>query len=350
MPRPTATLLPNSVMPSPVQLITARDATLTHARVREAARYVRVRSGVFALRSSWNALKPWERYLARVHAFAMRHPDAVFVLESAAALRGLPLFGEPRDIHIQSFERSRSRRFGDVVVHTRGYEPAVDAASGLHFTSLADTAVDLMRVLPPAFGLAMGDAAVRIGGENLRATMTGIADALHATTRGDARLRWLWPRLDGRAESVAESISRAAIEWLGFESPEVQYEFSYEGFDDRSDFFWLRRRIVGETDGYAKYLADTPEETVASIVAEKKREDRLRRHTDGFARWDYKDAINATPLLEKLLAAGLPLARPGQPAMLATLKHNPRSLPWKPGVGAGTSARNREPGETPIAK
>ncbi len=79
-------------------------------------RYIRVRAGVYAPRAEWDRLKPWERYLARVHAYALVNPDAVFSHESAAALLGLPLFGEPRDIHTYDLSRKTSNRFGDVFV------------------------------------------------------------------------------------------------------------------------------------------------------------------------------------------------------------------------------------------
>jgi len=60
----------------------------------ERGRLVRVRHGVYAFALLWNALPPWERYSAKVPA-AMTYPDAVFALESAAALVGMPTFGDP---------------------------------------------------------------------------------------------------------------------------------------------------------------------------------------------------------------------------------------------------------------
>ena len=324
MPHPTATA-PLRLRESPVELFRVRDARVTHQRYRAPA-YLPVRTGVYALRLAWNALRPWERYLARVHAFAVLHPDAIFSHESAAALYDLPIFGEPRDIHLFDPGRSRSRRFGDVVVHTSEDVPPVYVATGIQVVSAAHTAVDLMRVLPPAFGLAVGDS-LTSPVRDFAATMPELRSlaAAQVNRRGRTRLAWLWPRIDGRTESAGESVSRAVIEWCGFELPQSQREFHLDGFTDRVDFFWEGPRIAGESDGYGKYLAETPEETVARVVAEKKREDRLRRHLGGFARWDWSDAMQVAPLRRALVRAGVPQVRAPAHALLQTLGANPRS-------------------------
>ena len=325
MPQPTATA-PLRIPRSPVELFRVRDARVTGQRYR-APEFVRVRTGVYAARGAWGGLRPWERYLARVHAFSVLHPDAIFSHESAAALHDLPIFGEPRDIHVFDPGRSRSRRFGDVLVHTSEDVPPVHTATGIRVVSAVHTAVDLMRVLPPAFALAVADAvtspARRLGGTtpSLRALA---ADQVNR--RGRAQLAWLWPRIDGQAESAGESVSRAVIEWCGFELPRIQHEFHFDGFTDRVDFFWEGLRIAGESDGYGKYLAETPHKTVELVVREKKREDRLRRNLAGFTRWDWSDTMQAGPLRRALLQAGVPIVRASEPSFLATLRTHPRSL------------------------
>ncbi len=95
------------------------------------------------------------------------------------------------------------------------------------------------------------------------------------------------------AESAGESFSRAAFQFLGFEQPELQHDFSDAGgFIGRSDFWWPgregRKGVVGEFDGKAKYInpelrnGATAEEAVYN---EKLREDRIRALGFGFARW-----------------------------------------------------------------
>ncbi len=324
MPQSTASA-PLGVRESPVELFRVRDARITRQRYR-APEFVRVRTGVYAACGAWSALRPWERYLARVHAFSVLHPEAIFSHESAAALHDLPIFGEPRDIHVFDPGRSRSRRFGDVLVHTSEDVPPVHAAAGIRVVSALHTAVDLMRVLPPAFALAVADA-VTSPARGLGGTMPELRALAsdQVNRRGRAQLAWLWPRIDGLAESAGESVSRAVIEWCGFEPPRIQQEFRFDGFTDRVDFFWEGLRIAGESDGYGKYLADTPQQTVEQVVREKRREDRLRRNLAGFTRWDWSDTMQVDPLRRALLQVGVPVVQRPDHAFLQTLRTNPRS-------------------------
>lgn len=297
----------------------------------------RIRPGAYVPVDRWLALAPWDRYLLRVEAVARTWTAPVFCLESAAVLsRTLPLFGEPRDIHLLSADGS-SWREGDVVVHGSRDERRLVTIDGVTSTSLVDTAVDLCRVLPPAFALAVADAALRAHPDGARLDLAAFARA-QENRRGVRRLDWVQQRVRPEAESPGESVSRAVIEWLGHEEPELQREFFHEGARDRVDFYWRRGRRIGESDGYGKYDADDPAGMKAHFVREKLREDRLRRHEGGFIRWDWADAIRADPLDAKLRAAGLSPVRPRSSALLSTLSHNPRALPRR---DQGTSSSPR---------
>jgi hypothetical protein len=325
MPHPTAPA-PHRVRESPVELFRVRDARVAHQRYRP-PEFVRVRTGVYAMRCAWDPLRPWERYLARVHAFAILHPGAIASHESAAALYDLPIFGEPRDIHVFDPGRSRSRRFGDVLVHTSEDCPPVHTtATGIRVVSPVHAALELMRVFPPAFALAVADAVTSPArGFGGRVDELRHLAADQVNRRGRVQLAWLWPRIDGRAESAGESVSRAVIEWCGFELPQIQREFHFDGFTDRVDFFWEGLRIAGESDGYGKYVAETPRQTVDRVVDEKRREDRLRRNLRGFTRWDWSDTMQVAPLRRALLQVGVAAVRPPALALLATLRAHPRS-------------------------
>lgn len=289
----------------------------------------RLRSGVRVREDEWRYLTPWERYLARVHAAAARHPDMVFSHESAAALWGLPLFGEPLHVHCFSASRYSSTRRGDVVIHT-----SIDSRdvtmheSGIRTTGPVHTTLDLVRVLPPAFGLALTDAAIaprQLGITEVEALRTLLMS--QRNTRGTARARWVLATADPRSEAPSESVSRAVIGWLGFEEPETQATFPWLGGTDRVDFFWRRARVIGETDGYAKYAAaDSAAAAVEQITQEKRREDRLREQVRGFTRWEWRDAMSVVPLREKLVRAGVPIVSPPHTRALASLRSNPRSL------------------------
>jgi hypothetical protein len=317
-------LLGSALATSPVELVRARDSAFGGPNTRDRTRYTRVRPGVYALLDAWKRLAPWERYLARVHAYALIAPSAVFAYESAAVLLGLPIFGEPRDVHVFSAERSASRRLSDVCVHTGADERETLDVSGLRVTSVAATALDLMRVLPPLYGLAVGDAAISAAQGGITGTdeLRALSRA-QCTRRGAARLRLLLSTVDARAESPGESVSRGVIIWSGFEVPELQVVIRSEGYEDRVDFAWRSVRALAESDGYGKYLGETPEETVERVIAEKRREDRLRRHCSSFQRWDMKAAEAITPLVERLERMNIPRTGTRRPILLSTV--NPRS-------------------------
>jgi len=309
------------VTASQPELFLARHHPPTLPRLDRQASLRRLRAGVYAIAQEWEALEAWRRYALRVSAVARTWRNPVFCLESAAVLQGLPIFGEPKEIHLLT-EHGRSWRQGDVVVHR--YSDDREVVGGrVRVTSVPDTTADLCRVLPPAFGLAVADAASRRTGEVIRVADRGRAQA---DPRGVRRLDWVQERTDAAAESVGESVSRAVVEWLGYESPELQTVFDSEGFVDRVDFFWRAQRVIGESDGYGKYDLSNPEDVKRALIKEKIREDRLRRQVGGFARWDWGDAIRWRPLDEKLRAAGLEPVRPAHTAMLRTLSRNLRSI------------------------
>ena len=180
----------------------ARDDDPGGIRLRNAADLVRVRFQVYAPADAWRGLRPWERYAARVHAYALVSPDAVFALESAAALQGLPLFGEPRDVHVFDPDRSTSTRYGDVVVHTSRDVPAIEERGGKWMTQPVHTALALGRVMPPAFGLAVCDAFARERGDAGLAEFAELART-QVNPRGRRRLRWLHRRSEPASESPA---------------------------------------------------------------------------------------------------------------------------------------------------
>lgn len=324
MPLLNSPITSGPISSSPITLLLARELRTLGRRAAGDARLHRVRPGVYADAEAWALLLPWERYLARVHAVALTWHEPVFMLESAAALTGLPVFREPADIHLLA-PGPHSYRRGDVVVHSSPDPRELLAAGGLTATGISDTAVDLARVLPPAHGLAVADAALR----TLRTTREelGLLERGRAqrNTRGLATLEWVDEHATGDSESVGESVGRAVIGWLGHEAPELQVTFRLEGCIDRADFFWRRFGVIGESDGYGKYDAPTRDEARERLISEKKREDRLRRAVRGFARWDLADCYAFERLDHKLAVAGLDRVRPRQNAFLATLARDPRA-------------------------
>lgn len=306
------------VVPSPVPLLRPPDVPRPDLALLRGD-IVRVRHGVYAPATARSALAPWERYLARVHAAALTIPDAVFSHESAAALRGLPIVGEPDAVHALRTGHGTSRQLHGVRTHTSRGPFDIEPIGGILTTSVVETTVGLARLRHPAYGLAVADAAVRSP-----AAPTVEALVAHnesgVSSRGRRLARWSLHRATPLSETVLESISRAAIEWLGFEEPELQRIFvSADGTVDRADFAWPAAGVVGEADGAVKYGGRYGDPATVAIT-EKRREDRIRRSVHGFARWGWAELRDPWRLEVILVAAGVPRVRPPQPAPLHTLR------------------------------
>ena len=314
---------PLTLAPPPAPLVAAAQTTILGTHPSMDATLHRIRPGIYTPRQAWEALPPWSRYLLRVHALHMIRPDGVFSHESAAALRGLPLFGHPRHLHLFDARRDRSLSYGDVRVHTSADPRRTRCADGIPVTTLADTVIDLGRVLPPAFGLAVADAAMRMFDLD-EAELRGVLDQ-RRDGRGRKRLAWLLERASPAAESVGESLSRAVIEWCGFPSPVLQREHRIEGRLYRSDFCWPDERVIGESDGWAKYDADDPAGSRNAVRDEKRREDAFRRAGWKVARWDFAATLEVTGLRDALRLAGLSPVRAPDETNLRAVGRNPRS-------------------------
>ena len=236
---------------SPIAL--SRPANLPHPeRAVSRGDAVRVRRGVYADAAEWRALAPWDRYLAEVHAVAMTRPDAVFSHESAAVLSGLPVFGRPEFVHVLDEPYARARGSAGVRTHTTHGERRLMELGGLILTAPCETAVDIARSRHPAAALAVADAALRADPLLTVDTLRGCNES-RISSRGRARAREPLAGADGAAESPLESVSRAAIGWLGFAKPMLQVSFpDGSGSEDRCDFWWPGVGVVGESDGDIK--------------------------------------------------------------------------------------------------
>ncbi|GAB3800042.1 hypothetical protein GCM10028798_13960 [Humibacter antri] len=313
-------------VPSPITLLLAGRAV--GKPLRRDSSFTRVHSGVYAPKAEWEALPPWDRYLARVHAVRLVRPGSVFCLESSASLRGLPIFGEPRYVHVlNKWPQSHSTSSAGLAFHTFADHRAITVREEGAAVDIADTVLDLARVLPPAFAIAVMDAALRAAAPGVTTSALLERARTQSWKRGIRQLEWVLAEANPLAESVAESVGRIVLLWLGFPRPELQIEFHYEGVTDRVDFYWRARRLIGESDGYGKYHTGDIKKSENRLVAEKQREDRLRRNEGGFARWDFSDDLHPERLDRKLRDAGLQPIRPQDARMLATLSHNPRSFP-----------------------
>lgn len=273
----------------------------------------RIRHGVYVNRDEWDAAPWWQRYRMRVEAFRVVWPEAVLSHESAAVVHGLPLFTEPRFIHVLHPGRSQTGGHGDVRKHVwKEFHQIVGTDLGL-VTSIADTAIDVARSMNAAHALAVWDAALRAG-----VTAVELAGVMtqHNTKRGRRVLEWVSGRATALGESPAESVSRALIEWLGFPPPKLQATFSTPEGNWRSDMYWQSPNVLGEFDGYGKYSQGRGLPTDA-LRREKQREDSLRRAGFRIARWEFEHLRNPNRLSEVLKRSGVSPVGPPDTASLS---------------------------------
>ncbi len=217
-------------------------------------------SGVYASRVAWEALKPWERYLARVHAASMRYPDAVFCLDAAAAFRSLPIFGEPEEVHVIAPAHATARASAGVRVHLTAEPRSIEEIDGILVTDVADTVVDLARGRHNAVGLAVANAALRANPQLTSASLRAVNEG-RASSRWRRHARWPLERAIPTPESPLESVSLAAVEWLGIPPPELQRRFCGPDHTDRVDFWWHATRTaidVGATAGCVRSGSPRP--------------------------------------------------------------------------------------------
>lgn len=306
-----------ALAPSPIALL--RSSEFAHPERQVASGdLVRVRRGILAPGPQWHALAPWQRYLARVHAVMLTHPGVVLCLESAAAAQGLPVFGDPGTVHILAGGHGTSRMGGGVRVHTTAGDRAIDDLGGAFVTTAIDTVVDLARLRHGAVGLAVADAALRAD-PSVTVEMLVAANEARPSSRGRRTARWPLHRAAPLAETPLESVSRAVVEWLGFEEPELQREFRTDDVVDRCDMWWPRARIIGEADGEVKYDGSLQNPATA-IRNEKSRDRRLLTHAARIAHWGWPDAVQVDPLRTTLRAAGLRPIRPESSPELYALR------------------------------
>ncbi|MDN3494666.1 hypothetical protein QL996_01885 [Planococcus sp. APC 4015] len=134
-------MLRSSAVPVPTPIALTRSADIAHPeRALRRAEIVRVRGGVYADAGEWQALTPWNRYLARIHAVALDRPDAIFSHDSAAALHGMPVFGDPLVVHVLAHPSTTARQVAGVRVHNGDGDRDIVEAGGVVLTGVADTA------------------------------------------------------------------------------------------------------------------------------------------------------------------------------------------------------------------
>ncbi|WBU36807.1 hypothetical protein [Homoserinibacter sp. YIM 151385] len=292
----------------------ARRDRAAMSRDAAAGRIVRVAVGAYLDADTWSSLDSDGRFRCRIAAEVARRPDDQPVTHlSAAAMWRLPIIGPWPDRVETTIPNDSSARSRTGLIRHRGspvrHGQRID---GIRASGLARTIVDVAATRPLDVSLAMADAA--LAGRTATGRSVDLADLERARdeaghVRGASRIDRMLELADGRAESPGESLSRCRIRSLGFPAPVLQQEFhDAQGLIGAVDFWWPEVGLVGEFDGVAKYVRHelTGGRSVAEVVlAEKRRESRLRALVDDIVRWEWADARSPRALDGILRSGGL---------------------------------------------
>ena len=225
-----------------------------------------------------------EVHLARARLIGSRlAADEALSHISAAVLHGLDVWDAPlARVHYTRPPTRSCRVSDDLHIHTSDLADDVVDVDGLRVTSLARTIVDVGRTLSRPRALVIGDSALR-SDPIAHADLPRVLAASRGRT-GIVAAEAVARMLDGRSESVGESLSRLRMREAGLPMPDLQQEIiTRDGRRYRVDFLWRELGIVGEFDGAGKYSEHH------RLLAEKAREDALRDLGLEVIRWNWAE-------------------------------------------------------------
>lgn len=273
------------------------------ARMARSGQLERIRRGAYVLPSDDERQAGMAHRLLIEATVGQSCPDAVVSHQSAAVLHGLPIWTNTlKRVHLTRGRGRGGKIRSYVHLHVTRLEPEdIVLIDGIPATSLARTVVDVARSMPMMRAVPIGDAALRVGLTPAQLEpVLGRARGLVGV--GQARRSVAF--LDGRSESVGESMSRVVFHDHGVPAPTLQYDvFDERGnLVGRSDFCWEEQRTLGEFDGMVKYgrLLKPGESASDVVVREKLREDLMRDLNWEMARWVYDDFNRPRPLVDRL--------------------------------------------------
>jgi predicted transcriptional regulator of viral defense system len=280
---------------------------------------VRVAPGSYVVQGSWRALDTLARHRMLVVATAGRlRSPVVFSHHAAAALHGIRMLGNwPSTVDVTLERASGGRSDGWIRRRCTGLDDVdVVELGDLAVTSPAQTVVDLARMLPFADAVVAMDSALHRGRDG--GALTTRAALLDRCAAAEGKRGWRRAQIAADfstdlSDSPEESHSRVQIHLAGFPAPTLQETFvDAEGFVAQTDFYWREFDHAGECDGRAKYRDPAylrGRDPVDVVIAEKNRENRLRRLVRGVSRWEPADLYPPSRMVNILVRAGLPRSR-----------------------------------------
>lgn len=239
-----------------------------------------------------------DRHVLRTIAIMRRHRGTSgATAHSSLLLRGLPLVdGDLNRVHLIRGEVASTRRGKDFTVWSPCGE-LVEVTRPPHIevpVQCAEVAVSIVHaglVGTPHTALVAADAAVSRGLVTPTELEVAAAD-LAMGAKGVAEVRRALARVDGRHESPGETLTRDVCTGLGYELEPQVWVGPW-----RVDFLVKGTKVVIEFDGAVKY------DSRSDIVAEKRREDDLRRRGFIVVRLMWSDLYHPQRVRELVEAA-----------------------------------------------
>jgi len=274
---------------------------------------VRPYPGIFARRERWEGLSRHQQLRHVMRTLSDQGVTWVFCAASAAVAYGLEV---PNEVlgSLDAASRNGSGAHGSrfVTRHVVKGEGEV-IVDGMRVTPFDRTVYDCLRTLPFDAALAVADSALRATGRSREWLYNLFADDSRGVP-GVRRARCVCRFADPRAENGGESMARAAIIEGGFQLPDLQVELydPMDGASYRVDFLWTRpdgRRVIGELDGWEKYLNPAMtggRGTLGALVAERQRESRITMGGASVMRFSYRQVMDRGYFARLLAAYGVP--------------------------------------------
>lgn len=273
------------------------------SRAVKSADLIRLRPG-FYVEGRARELDRRERHLLSVLAANAALDAPVFSNASAALIHGLPDWGLPLRMVSMSEEgtTTRSRSSGIATVHSvPNLADHVTSVDGLLATSPERTVTDIALTASRDASVTVADAALGSGiitPDTLARSLDGAAGR-----HGIKRARHSMSLVDGKSESVAESLSRLTFRDFGLPEPEAQVEIvNSRGVRvARVDFLWPEFGVIGECDGFGKYFDGlSPAETRERLGKEKDRDADLMALGYRVLHWRWRDIMEPARLAERV--------------------------------------------------
>lgn len=283
----------------------------------------RLRRGYYRAKAS--PLTVSDEHLLRIHAAAdARQGTLVFSHTAAAELWGCPMLrADTQIVHANQPGKAR-KTTARTQIHRVAVpdDHVVELPNGLLVTSRAWTALQVAATLPLPNALLPLDHllgqlnADPEGDPAATAARDELLELLPRGTRGRIRAVANLRLADARSGSAGESLSRGQMVLLSIPRPDLQVAFPRGDMpgEDIVDFDWPELGRAGEFDGRVKVLDErmTGGRSAADVVwDEKVREDRVRRHRPGIARWGWDVAMSRNRLAVVLAQSGIHPLRPG---------------------------------------